>query len=672
MSLTAERLQIEVGADTSEAERKLRDLGDSSGSGAWTGALKTAGVAAFTAIGAAGVAVVGTGLKIAADMEQADIAFSTMLGSGEKAKVFLDQLKAFAASTPFEFPELQKAASSLISAGFEASKVIPIMTTLGDVTSGMGTGAEGVQRATVALQQMSAAGKITGEDLNQLRDAGVPVFDLLAAATGKSKDEIAALAQAGKLGKKEMEALFKALETGKGLEKFNGLMEKQSQSLTGLLSTLKDTVGQSLAGMMGPVVGELKGALPQVTAVIDEALKAVGPSLTDLAGGVIDALKAILPSLVPILGAVAQTIGQVFSQLAPVVAELLPAFLSILQAILPVLPSLVSILVAMSPALVLVANAAAALINALPPAALVAIGAALLIAFGPITPIIAAVMGLALAASFVIDHWSAITGFFGQMWDGVKSVFSAAGDFIRVLLDNWFRILLAIVTGGQSEIFGFFVRHWSDIKNLFLGGIAAVVSFMTALPGRIVGGLASAVGALLGWFRALPGQIVSALGNLTGLLYEAGRQIVQGLINGIKAMFGAAVSAVKSVVSGAINAGKSLLGIGSPSRVFAGMGRQTMEGFILGMLGQARDVERAAMAALAPVTGMKPALLGGVGPASSLASGIGPSSAAAAGAAMSARPPITIIVEGSVWHEQDLFDMIRGRLSDLGVDLVMG
>jgi tape measure domain-containing protein len=151
-------------------------------------------------LGGLGVAGGAWGLSIAAQGEQAQIAFETMLGSGEKAKAFLDELKAFAASTPFEFPELQTAASSLIAAGFAAEDVIPIMTTLGDVTSGMGTGAEGVQRATVALQQMAAAGRITGEDLNQLRDAGIPVFDLLASATGKSKEEIAALAQAGKLG----------------------------------------------------------------------------------------------------------------------------------------------------------------------------------------------------------------------------------------------------------------------------------------------------------------------------------------------------------------------------------------------------------------------------------------------------------------------------------------
>lgn len=689
MTVTAERLQVEVGADTSEADRKLSDLGNESGGGRWTGLLKTAGVSAFAAIGAAGVAVVGTGLKVAADMEQADIAFSTMLGSGEKAKVFLDQLKAFAASTPFEFPELQKAASSLISAGVEASKVIPIMTTLGDVTSGMGTGAEGVQRATIALQQMSAAGKITGEDLNQLRDAGVPVFDLLAAATGKSKAEIVALAQAGKLGKKEMDQLFAALESGKGLERFNGLMEKQSKSLTGLLSTLKDTVGQSLAGMMSPVVGTLEKALPQVTSVIDVALKAVGPSLTGLASGVIDALKSILPSLVPILGVVAQTIGELFKKLAPAVAELLPAFLRIMQAFLPVLPVLAQLLVAMAPAIVVLANAFAAILEHTPVPVLAAITAALLIMTGTISPVVVAVMALALAASFIIDHWAGIAGFFGDLWNGIKIVFSAALGFITDNVGTFGRVVLALMTGGLSELVMLVIGHWDQIKGaigaavgfitdnigtlarvmvaILTGGLSEVLRLFIGHWGQIKTAVVNAITTLLSVVRAVPGQIVSALGNLGGLLLTAGKAIIQGLIDGIKAMFGAAVEAVKGVVSGVISAGKKLLHLGSPSRLFFGFGVDTMQGLINGLLDQRGDLRNSVLRALEPLVGVDLAgalAMGGRGGAGrGIRSPVASEIAARAGVGAT----VTTIVQGSVLRESELYELVVARLLDAGL-----
>lgn len=240
---------------------------------------KAAALGVGVALNAGAVGVAKWGLGIASANEQAQISFETMLGSATKATSFLDDLKEFAASTPFEFPELQTAASSLISAGIEAGKVIPIMTSLGDVTAGMGTGSEGIKRATVALQQMQAAGKITGEDLNQLRDAGVPVYDLLAAATGKAKTEVAALAQAGKLGKTELDQLMGALESGAGLERFSGLMDKQSESLAGLGSTLKDNLGQGLATAMEPTVELLKDALPAVTDLANEGLALLGPAI---------------------------------------------------------------------------------------------------------------------------------------------------------------------------------------------------------------------------------------------------------------------------------------------------------------------------------------------------------------------------------------------------------
>jgi tape measure domain-containing protein len=213
------------------------------------------------AAGALAVAGAAVGIKTAAGMETAKIGFTTMLGSAKTSNRFLRDLAGFAAKTPFEFPELQTAASSLVSAGVETKRVIPIMTTLGDVTAGMGTGSEGIKRATNALQQMNAAGKISAEDLNQLRDAGIPVYDLLAGALGKTKKEVAALRDEGKLGGEALTAMMRALETGKGLERFNGLMEKQSKSLTGRWSTLKDTVQMGLAGAIRPAIPLVKDLL---------------------------------------------------------------------------------------------------------------------------------------------------------------------------------------------------------------------------------------------------------------------------------------------------------------------------------------------------------------------------------------------------------------------------
>jgi tape measure domain-containing protein len=301
----------------------LREL-----TGRAAGAAKLGLLGIGTAATVAGGALVTMAVKSASANQQAMISFTTMLGSAKKAGAFLSDLKKFAAATPFEFPELQTAASSLISAGVESSKVIPIMRTLGDVTSGMGTGSEGVKRATVALQQMNAAGKITGEDLNQLRDAGIPVYDLLAKATGKSKKAVAELAQKGKLGSKELGQMMTALESGKGLERFSGLMDKQSKSLAGVWSTLKDTVSQGLGDALTPLLPTLTGlvgkagelaarVMPKLgtgLAFVVAKASALWPKLVGLwatfrDNGSLESVKSILGSIGHVLGSLAPSAG---------------------------------------------------------------------------------------------------------------------------------------------------------------------------------------------------------------------------------------------------------------------------------------------------------------------------------------------------------------------------
>ena len=436
-----------VGTTTEKTNSKLGGMAKGAGK-ALAGAMVAASAVAVTAVVGIGVAATKTGIKTAAAMEQSKISFTTMLGSAKEADAFLRKLSDFAAKTPFDMPGLQTAASSLVSAGINADKVIPIMTTLGDVTSGMGTGSEGIKRATVALQQMNAAGKISGEDLNQLRDAGIPVYDLLAKAMGKPKKEVAKLAQEGKLGQDALDKMMKALETGKGLERFKGLMEKQSQSMTGLWSTLQDTFQQGMGKAVEPLVPLIKdglgtaitlvgAAMPLITQgfkalaqVAGPLLKQLGPAITEFAKGLsqvkvgdlltlfnplsllFKVLMAVLPDLMGIFKQllpifiqfgkiISGAIIQVIKLLVPVVAQLATALggflVKALAAIMPMLPKLITAFLGLLPAVLAVLQAVFPLVPVL---------GDLLVAFSPLldvlpqlvanlTPVIMAVAGLA-------------------------------------------------------------------------------------------------------------------------------------------------------------------------------------------------------------------------------------------------------------------------------------
>src|SRR5919202_610426 len=127
---------------------------------------------------------IGAGLGFNALKEQANIGFTTMLGSGEKAQAFLGDLQKFAASTPFELPGLIQTSQQLLAFGFDANKVIPMMTAIGDSVAALGAGPDVMQGITLALGQMQAKGKVSAEEMNQLAERGIPAWKYLASAIG--------------------------------------------------------------------------------------------------------------------------------------------------------------------------------------------------------------------------------------------------------------------------------------------------------------------------------------------------------------------------------------------------------------------------------------------------------------------------------------------------------
>lgn len=238
------------------------------------GMLGRFGAAAVVALGAATVMGAGFALKIAAANESAAISFEVLFGSAEKAQRFLAKLKKFAADTPFAMPELREAASRLLAVGVNADRIIPLLTRLGDATSAMGTGAFGIQRAVYALQQMSQAGKVSLEDINQLTDAGIPALDALSAKLGVT---VAKLREDISKGKIKPEQLFDAILSGAGktFPKLNGMMQRQATTLTGMWSTFKDNAGEALAKFAEPAIPGIKKVLDFTSTNLPKALDAI-------------------------------------------------------------------------------------------------------------------------------------------------------------------------------------------------------------------------------------------------------------------------------------------------------------------------------------------------------------------------------------------------------------
>lgn len=224
------------------------------GLGLVKGGLVGLGIAAGTA-----GAFVGTlGLRFDSMQEQSTIAFTSMLGSAAKATKMMRTLNKFAADTPFEFQQVTQAARLLMAMHVAETPqgIIKTLTAIGDAASGLGLGAEGVDRITRALGQMHSKGVVQADEMLQLTEAGIPAWDILAKKLGVTIPKAMDMVTKKKVpASMAVDALLKGMES-----RFPHMMDKQAKSMAGLWSTLSDTAKIAAGSILQPFIPAIKSA----------------------------------------------------------------------------------------------------------------------------------------------------------------------------------------------------------------------------------------------------------------------------------------------------------------------------------------------------------------------------------------------------------------------------
>ena len=238
-------LLVKIGADTSDLRKELnatkRQIKTAFGSEALD--LSKKSLAVLGGIGAGLSALGVASVKAGASLQSTKTAFTNMLGSAEKAQDFLAKMQDFAAKTPFEFSQVSQAAQKFIAFGFSAEQVIPTLTAVGDAAAGVGLGAEGINRITLALGQMAAKSKVQAGEMMQLTETGIPAWKMLADQIGVSVPEAMSMVSKGTIDAATgITALVSGME-----QSFGSMMDQQSQTISGTWSTLMDGLEQSAA-----------------------------------------------------------------------------------------------------------------------------------------------------------------------------------------------------------------------------------------------------------------------------------------------------------------------------------------------------------------------------------------------------------------------------------------
>jgi len=198
------------------------------------------GTVAFTAIAGS----VAFAVKEFSKFEQAEVAFTSMLGSAELAKEMIKDLAEFSAKTPFQFEDIVSATRTLLAFGIEADDAKDKLKFLGDISAG-------AQIPLADLSQIfgkiTTKGKAMTEEIMQLSERGIPVIDALAEQFGVTKEAIFEMAEQGELSAEVVETALLKMTTEGGI--FQDQMVKQSQTVAGQFSTMKDNMTLSMVAV---------------------------------------------------------------------------------------------------------------------------------------------------------------------------------------------------------------------------------------------------------------------------------------------------------------------------------------------------------------------------------------------------------------------------------------
>lgn len=234
---------------------------------------KLAASAGLFVFSTAATAATYTGIKFNAALEANTMAFKQFLGSGKAATAMMDKLVKLSKVGPFQLSDLTEGAQRFLAFGMKPQGILRTLRIMQDAISAMGGSGEHIDRVTIAFGQMLATGRIMGEELRQLMEAGIPAQKILRKELGLSAEQVRRIGEEGIDAEKGIAALLRGMD-----KLYGGMAAVQAKTGLGQWSTLKDNFRQ----MMGAVTNELYRTL---STKILPGLNRMTEALTDIFTG---------------------------------------------------------------------------------------------------------------------------------------------------------------------------------------------------------------------------------------------------------------------------------------------------------------------------------------------------------------------------------------------------
>lgn len=516
------------------------------------------------ALGAGAVA----GMKYNASIETYQTSFEVMTGSAEKAAEVVERLKKVGAETPFELPDLADTTQLLMNYGLTADEAMDKMMTLGDISQGS---ADKMSRIAMAYGQMSSAGKVQLEDIRQMIEAGFNPLQEISESTGESMSSLYDRISKGTLSVDEITASMERATSEGG--KYYQSMQKQSQTFSGMISTLKDNAQQLLGEVVQPISDSMVSTLlpaaidsiNQMTTAfqtqgVDGLIQAGSQVLVNLLTGIAQGLPNVITTALQIIQAIITNLnanapqimlagGQILASLVSGVIQLLP---SLGELALNIVWTLISGLITNAPQLTAQASTmftdfCAQIQTRLPE--------------------------LIQRGSEMIS--SLLTG----LLNNAPQIIQQAEDMLLTWVDTILSMLPDILQSGSDMILNLLSGLVSNAPNIISQAGTMLVDYIAEiashLPEILQKGIEIIGELLAGIVREVPNLIASIPGIIADIgsafldkdWAGIGWDIISGIGSGIANAAGNLVDAAVSAAKNAVNAVKGWLGIASPSKL---------------------------------------------------------------------------------------------------------
>ena len=417
----------------------------------------------FAAAAAAGTGVVAMlvrqGVAYNTLQQQSRAALKSITGSAEAANAQMDKLDDFARNSPFSKATFITAQQQMLGFGIEAEKVIPYLDSIQNATAAIGGSNAEVADLAFIMAQISAAGKITGQDLLQFGGRGVNAAKLIGDAMGKTENEI-------------RESITKGtLDADKALD---ALAQGMAETYEGAAAGVKDTwIGAT---------DRIRAATRDLGAVL--AAPFVDPNgggmALDWANGLADLLRAVeaqakpfietlLPKMVPLGEKITATLEKATDAVNAMDPGEVTAFLGSLSEYVTPLAGVAAGLFAMGT-------------NIRP---LAAMGLSL-------NPFVAALAAMVATSEDARRASLDLVSALSPLQDEFMELVRAGGDLANTVLSALVDILVAVADGAGAA------GGPVDILALAMDGLTGAVRFVNDLVAPLAGWLADAAGAAAG------------------------------------------------------------------------------------------------------------------------------------------------------------------------------